>query len=155
MKGPTHLLSHSRDELYRLVQGQAELHLAHNIGECRTRRDSFSKWLFQRGMLQAIAHGVDYVLENYPALENDKRPMGQILIEHQFNVVQTCQLLPYRAVIQWGLTELEDKLDLERESVICGVQHGLYTVAHTLPRLMRVKKKGPKLRALVQGSLRK
>jgi hypothetical protein len=131
-----------KQELFDQIRGQAELHLLHNVHDCRTRRNEGNRWLFKQGMNQGIMSGIDYVLGNLDLITEDKRPMGQILLEYQYNVIETCRMLPYQAVAKWGLTELEDKLDIEREDVICGVQHGLYTTAHTLPRLLR-NTKGP------------
>ncbi len=137
MKSSYAKLKFHKQELFDQIRGQAELHLLHNVHNCRTRRNEGNRWLFKQGMNQGIKSGIEYVLGNLQQITEDKRPMGQILLEYQFDVVQTCRMLPYQAVEKWGLTELADKLDIEREDVICGVQHGLYTTAHTLPRLLR------------------
>lgn len=129
-----------RDELIDRVSRQAELHLKFNLQDCRSRRNERNRWLFKVGMQQGIVSGLDFALSNIRSIDRDKRPMCQILIEHQQTVIETCLIMPHRAVLQWGLTELEDKLDIEKEDVICGVQHGLHTVAHTLPRLLKNRK---------------
>lgn len=129
-----------REELIAQVRQQAELHLKFNLQDCRSRRNERNKWLFKMGMQQGIVSGLDFALTNIRRIDKDTRPMGQILLEHQQTVIETCLIMPHKAVQQWGLTELEDKLDIEKEDVICGVQHGLHTVAHTLPRLLKTKR---------------
>ncbi|MFP5492428.1 MAG: hypothetical protein ACLGG0_13065 [Bacteriovoracia bacterium] len=146
MKSSYGKLKIHKQELFEQIRGQAELHLLHNVHDCRTRRNEGNRWLFKQGMDQGIKSGIEYVLGNLQQINEDKRPMGQILLAYQFDVLETCRLLPFQAVEKWGLTELEDKLDIEREDIISGVQHGLYTTAHTLPRLLR-NTKGPHTKA--------
>jgi hypothetical protein len=144
------MLQRRRAELYQQILQHAELHILHNVQDCRSRRNEGNRWLFRRGMEQGIDSGLRYYFENYLSLSDDPRPLAQILFEHKKNVIATCEMTPYKAVANWGLTELEDILDVEREDVICGIQHGLSAVAHTLPRLIKSseQKKVPLQRVL-------
>ena len=144
------MLQRRRTELYQQILQQAELHLKHNVQECRSRRNEGNRWFFRRGMEQGIDSGLRYYFENYLSLSEDPRPLAQILFEHKKNVIETCEMTPYKAVVNWGLSELEDILDIEREDVICGIQHGLCAVAHNLPRLIKTSetKKAPLRRPL-------
>jgi hypothetical protein len=144
------MLQRRRAQLYQQILQQAELHLVHNVQECRSRRNEGNRWFFRRGMEQGIDSGLRYYFENYLSFSEDPRPLAQILIEHKKTVIETCELTPYKAIINWGLTELEDILDVEREDVVCGIQHGLCAVAHNLPRLIKTSenKKAPLRRPL-------
>lgn len=126
-----------RDYFYVQILRQAELHLQHNVQECRSRRNGGNRWLFRRGMEQGIDCGLNFYFDSAPLGAHDARPLAQRLFDHKKEVIEVCALTPYRAVRNWGLTELADMLDVEREAVVCGLQHGLGAVAQNLPRLLR------------------
>ncbi len=148
------MLQRRRAQLYQQILQQAELHLKHNVQECRSRRNEGNRWFFRKGMEQGIDSGLRYYFENYLNFSEDPRPLAQILFEHKKTVIETCELTPYKAVVNWGLSELEDILDVEREDVICGIQHGLCAVAHNLPRLIKTSenKKAPVRRPSLASS---
>jgi hypothetical protein len=98
-------------------------------------------------MKQGVACGVDFFLDEYSELPSST-PLPQTLFDFKAQVVETCELWPHQAIERWQLTELLDRLDIEREDVINGLQHGLCAVGHNLPRLVkRMKTK----RAPVRG----
>lgn len=131
------LLLSQRARLSSRLLAQAELHLMHNVHDCRTKRNTGCRSLFRLGMNQGVETGLDYFYGHYQTLMNDKRPLSSQLISHTQHVIDTCQLTPYRAGEEWGLTLLYDHLDTEKEQIIKGLDHGMRSVAHGLPRLIK------------------
>jgi hypothetical protein len=95
-------------------------------------------------MEQGIQSALNYLSEESKSLL-DNRQLAILMTQLQNELLKTCELMPYKAVELWGLTELDDLLDIEREDVIKGIKHGINAVTLTLPRMIREQKKGPKL----------
>ncbi len=125
------------DYFYTQILRQAELHLLHNVQDCRSRRNEGNRWLFRCGMEQGITCGLNFYYQHPLLAAPGNRSLAQTLFDYKKEVLETCELTPYKAVQHWGLTELVDRLDIEKEAVICGLQHGLGAVADNLPRLLR------------------
>lgn len=81
-----------------------------------------------------------YLDKSLPVAKDTQSELAQLLNKLQKEMLETCEVTPYMAVKQWGLTELEDRLDIEKEDVICGVKHGIKAVTLTLPRLLKSSK---------------
>lgn len=135
------LLLAQRASLSARILNQAELQLMHNVHECRTKRNAGCRTLFRLGMNQGVETGLDFFYTNFQTLMVDKRPLTSQLISHTQHVIETCQLTPYRAGETWGLTLLYDHLDTEKEHIINGMDYGLRTLAHGLPRLIKTMTK--------------
>lgn len=141
--GPlTHFQTIDRQVLFEKIHQQATLHLQFDVHSCRMVKNQSNKWLFNRGLHQGIEGALVYLEKCLPVDKDTPSELAQILHRLQQEMLDTCEVTPYKAVRQWGLTELEDRLDIEKEDVICGVKHGIKAVTLTLPRLL----KGPKLR---------
>ncbi len=131
-----------RQALFHKIYQQASLHLEHDVNSCLRMRSQSNKWLFNRGLKQGISGALVYIENSLPQLPQKDTPqeLSQVLNKLQREMLETCELTPYTAVRRWGLTELEDRLDIERADVICGVRHGLKALALTLPRLLKPSK---------------
>lgn len=131
-----------RQVLFHKIYQQASLHLAHDVNSCLQIRSQSNKWLYNRGLKQGIHGALMYLEDTLPSSTQKDTPqeLYQVLNKLQREMLETCELTPYMAVRRWGLTELEDRLDIEKEDVICGVKHGLQAVTLTLPRLLKPSK---------------
>jgi hypothetical protein len=131
-----------RQVLFHKIYQQASLQLAHDVNSCLQVRSLSNKWLYNRGLQQGISGALVYLEDSLPTQADKDTPqeLSLVLNKLQREMLETCELTPYKAVRRWGLTELEDRLDIEKEDVICGVKHGLQAVTLTLPRLLKTSK---------------
>ena len=136
------LRSLDRQALINKIYQQASLHLAHDVNSCLRIRSQSNKWLYNRGLQQGISGALVYLENSLPSQAHKDTPheLSQVLNRLQREMLEICELTPYQAVRRWGLTELEDRFDIEKEDVICGVKHGLQAVTLTLPRLLKTSK---------------
>ncbi len=141
--GPlTQLKTIDREVLFHKIYQHASLHLEHDVSSCLVKRSQSNKWLFNRGLHQGINGALLYLEDSLmtQSQKDTKQELCQILNKLQREMLETCELTPYAAVRRWGLTELEDRLDIEKEDVICGVKHGIKSLTLTLPRLLKTSK---------------
>jgi hypothetical protein len=123
-----------KSQLFRKTLAQATLHLQHNVRDCQTKKDSCHCHLFDIGLEQGIKGAMSYIEDLASDHSQSQTSLAQALNRLQTEMLETCDLAPYQAAKKWGLTELADKLDIEKEDIICGVRHGIQAFTLTLPQ---------------------
>ncbi len=130
----TQTLRRHRDQLFSHLRQLADLHMRHNVGNCRFGSQVDNHRLFYRGVERGIQLGLDHFLEQVLANRQNK-PVALQLLEFKNEVLELSLMRPYRAMIKWKIVELDDLLDVERQDLLHGLHLGFTTVELTLPRL--------------------